>query len=74
MDGGAPYYAVYETTDGRYVSIGAMEHKFYELLLSKLDLADDMSMWHRPVPFFDEHFAFEYRIHTVKANNLTDAG
>lgn len=44
VDGGAPYYATYETSDGRYVSIGAMEDKFYDLLLSKLGLADDTGM------------------------------
>ncbi len=44
VDGGAPYYAVYETSDGRFVSIGAMEEKFYELLLLKLGLKDDADM------------------------------
>lgn len=44
VDGGAPYYAAYETSDGRFVSIGAMEDKFYELLLSKLGLTNDVNM------------------------------
>ncbi|MES2599647.1 MAG: CaiB/BaiF CoA-transferase family protein [Pseudomonadota bacterium] len=44
VDGGAPYYATYETSDGRYVSIGAMEDKFYDLLLTKLGLSDDTNM------------------------------
>lgn len=44
VDGGAPYYGAYETSDGRYVAIGAMEEKFYELLLVKLGLADDPMM------------------------------
>lgn len=44
VDGGAPYYAVYETSDGRYVSIGAMEDKFYALLLDKLGLSGDPGM------------------------------
>jgi alpha-methylacyl-CoA racemase len=44
VDGGAPYYAAYETADGRYVSIGAIEDKFYELLLAKLELEDDPQM------------------------------
>jgi len=44
VDGGAPYYGAYETSDGRYVAIGAMEEKFYELLLAKLGLADDPDM------------------------------
>lgn len=44
VDGGAPYYAAYETSDGRYISIGAMEEKFYKLLLSKLSLDNDVNM------------------------------
>lgn len=33
LDGGAPYYHVYETADGRYVAVGAIEDEFYERLL-----------------------------------------
>lgn len=44
VDGGAPYYAAYETSDGKFVAIGAMEHKFYDLLLLKLGLDDDANM------------------------------
>jgi alpha-methylacyl-CoA racemase len=32
---------VYECADGRYVSIGSIEPKFYALLLRKLEIADD---------------------------------
>src|SRR5262249_4586730 len=39
LDTGAPWYDVYETKDGKYVSIGAIEAKFYDELLSRLDLA-----------------------------------
>jgi alpha-methylacyl-CoA racemase len=38
LDGGAPFYDVYETSDRRYVSIGAMEAKFYANLLAALGL------------------------------------
>lgn len=38
LDGGAPYYDVYECSDGLYVSIGAIEPQFYTLLFEKLDL------------------------------------
>jgi alpha-methylacyl-CoA racemase len=44
VDGGAPYYSTYETSDNRYVAIGAMEQKFYDLLLQKLDLLADEKM------------------------------
>jgi len=34
LDGGAPFYNVYETADGKFVSVGAIEPQFYaELLL-----------------------------------------
>ncbi len=38
LDGGAPFYEVYETRDGKYVSIGSIEPQFYALLLEKLGL------------------------------------
>lgn len=38
---GAHYYAAYECADGKWISIGALEPKFYAELLQKLDLADD---------------------------------
>jgi alpha-methylacyl-CoA racemase len=38
-DSGAPYYDAYETSDGEYVAIGAMEPKFYAELLERLGLA-----------------------------------
>ncbi len=41
LDGGAPYYGVYETGDGRHVSIGPIEGKFYADLLERLGLAGD---------------------------------
>ena len=41
LDGGAHYYNVYETADGKFVSIGPIEPQFYALLLSKLGLAED---------------------------------
>ena len=44
VDGGAPYYRAYETADGKYISIGAIEEKFYEALLGKLGLVDDPKM------------------------------
>lgn len=43
LDGGAPFYDVYETRDGQYVSIGSLEPQFYALLLEKTGLKDDPS-------------------------------
>lgn len=38
LDTGAHFYDVYETSDGLYVSVGAIEGQFYKLLLSLLEL------------------------------------
>jgi alpha-methylacyl-CoA racemase len=39
LDSGAHFYDVYETSDGKYVSIGSIEPQFYAILLDKLGLA-----------------------------------
>jgi alpha-methylacyl-CoA racemase len=41
LDSGAPWYDAYETKDGRYVAIGAIEPKFYAELLERLGLAGE---------------------------------
>jgi alpha-methylacyl-CoA racemase len=38
LDSGAPWYDVYETRDGKYVSIGAIEERFYHELLKQIGL------------------------------------
>jgi len=38
LDTGSPYYNVYETKDGKHISIGSIEPKFYEELLEKSGL------------------------------------
>jgi alpha-methylacyl-CoA racemase len=51
LDGGAPYYSVYETADHEFMAVGAIEPKFYEELISVLDvqldpaLQDDRTTW-----------------------------
>ena len=41
MDTGAHYYNVYETSDGEFVSVGAMELRFYESFMKGLGFSDD---------------------------------
>jgi alpha-methylacyl-CoA racemase len=41
LDSGAHYYDVYETADGEWISIGAIEPKFYAELLDGLGLGDE---------------------------------
>jgi alpha-methylacyl-CoA racemase len=39
LDGGAPFYDVYETADGRHLAVGALEPRFYDELVRLLDIA-----------------------------------
>jgi alpha-methylacyl-CoA racemase len=39
LDTGAPFYEVYETKDGKYISIGSIEPRFYLQLLERTGLA-----------------------------------
>lgn len=67
FDGGAPFYNIYETADGKYVSIAAIEPHFYALLLEKvgLDGADlpeqnDAAQW----PLLRQRLAAVFRTKT----------
>jgi alpha-methylacyl-CoA racemase len=46
LDSGAPYYQTYETADGKFVAVGAIEAKFYNQLLEGLGL-DPSSLPHQ---------------------------
>jgi len=41
IDGGAPWYRVYETSDGKHVSVAAAETKFYRELVKGMGLDPD---------------------------------
>ncbi len=40
LDGGAPYYRCYETADGKYLSVGAIEPQFFAELLALAGLPE----------------------------------
>jgi alpha-methylacyl-CoA racemase len=40
LDGGVPWYDVYETADGQWMAVGALEPRFYAALLDGLGLTD----------------------------------
>jgi alpha-methylacyl-CoA racemase len=42
LDGGAHFYDTYETSDGKYVSIGSIEPQFYAILREKAGLSEDL--------------------------------
>jgi alpha-methylacyl-CoA racemase len=51
LDGGCPYYGTYETADGQYMAVGALERQFYEEFVDLLGIEDqapahkDVSRW-----------------------------
>ncbi|TDW76259.1 CaiB/BaiF CoA transferase family protein [Kribbella pratensis] len=49
LDTGAPFYDVYETADGKHLSVGALEPQFYAELIEKLGIdapdRNDPSNW-----------------------------
>jgi len=46
LDGGAPFYSVYETADGRHMAVGAIEAKFYAQLAAGLGVTVDLTKQH----------------------------
>ncbi len=53
LDTGAHFYEVYETSDGKFVAVGALEPKFYKELLQRLGLqAEEL-----PEQFDQRHWA-----------------
>lgn len=41
LDGGVPWYGVYECADGEWITIGALEPQFWAVLLDRLGLTSD---------------------------------
>lgn len=56
LDGGAFFYGIYETSDGKYMSVGALEAQFFDEFVRILDLRDvceqfdnDAEHWRRKI-------------------------
>lgn len=67
LDGGRPWYDSYETSDGRYVSLGPIEDKFYREFLRRVGLdAEDLPAQNDPAgwPRLRERFAAAFRQRT----------
>lgn len=51
LDGGCPFYGTYETSDGQYMAVGALEQQFYDTFVELLGIADraparkDLARW-----------------------------
>ena len=77
LDTGAPWYNVYQTKDGKYVSIGAIESRFYQELLDRTQLNDlgqhDRSRWPEMKKIFAEKFNTRTRDEWCKVFEGSDA-
>jgi len=68
LDSGAPYYQTYETADGKYMAVGAIEGRFYAALLEGLGLdpsslpsQNDQKHWPEMTNRFDQVFRTKTR-------------
>ncbi|RLB41340.1 MAG: CoA transferase [Deltaproteobacteria bacterium] len=80
LDSGAPYYQTYETADGKYIAVGAIEARFYEKLLEGLGLdqsslpdQNDMKRWPELMDRFAEIFKTKTRDEWMRVFEGTDA-
>ena len=77
LDSGAPYYEVYDTADGKFFCVGAIEPQFYAELLrvvgldpAELPAQNDRTQW----PAMKERFAAVFRTRTRDAWTEAFAG
>ncbi|MGI8518425.1 MAG: CaiB/BaiF CoA transferase family protein, partial [Acidimicrobiia bacterium] len=80
LDGGAPFYRTYQTSDGEEMAVGALEPQFYAGLLAGLGLSDtdlpaqlDRDGWPELVRRFTAAFGAQPRSHWVEVFTGTDA-
>ncbi|OCB29002.1 carnitine dehydratase [Mycobacterium malmoense] len=80
LDGGAPFYRCYETADGKYLAVGAIEPQFFAALLTGLGLSAeevpgqlDVASYPRMYEVFAQRFASRTRDEWATTFAGTDA-
>jgi alpha-methylacyl-CoA racemase len=80
LDGGAPFYRCYETSDGKYMAVGAIEPQFFAALLTGLGLTPeevpgqlDIGSYPQMYDVFAERFASRTRDEWTQVFAGTDA-
>jgi alpha-methylacyl-CoA racemase len=80
LDGGAPFYRCYETADGKYMAVGAIEPQFFAALLAGLGLTAgevpnqlDIASYPKMHRVFEERFASRTRDEWTQVFAGTDA-
>ncbi len=80
LDSGAPYYQTYETSDGKFIAVGAIERRFYKEFIKGLGIdpeslpdQNDMSKWPEMIKRFAEIFKTKTRDEWMEVFEGTDA-
>lgn len=80
LDGGAPFYRVYETSDNKWMAVGSIEPQFYHELISRLDLSNhqlpdqmDQSRWDELEEIFEKTFKSKCQNDWVAIFDKSDA-
>ncbi|NYG59625.1 alpha-methylacyl-CoA racemase [Nocardioides daedukensis] len=79
LDGGAPYYDIYETSDGKHMSVGALEPQFYEVFVDLLGIRDqapdrfDLSKYDELRTVIEKAFASRTQAEWIEVFEGTDA-
>lgn len=80
LDGGAPFYRTYRTSDGRFVAVGALEPAFYAALLDGLGIETtaipdrlDPKSWRDLTVLFERTFASKTQAQWQEIFDGTDA-
>ena len=79
LDGGAPYYDVYETSDGKHMAVGPLEPQFYELFVDLLGIRSaapdryDLSRYPELRKVIADAFAVRSQAEWVEVFEGTDA-
>ena len=80
LDGAAPFYRCYKTSDDRFMAVGCIEPQFFAAMMEKLPInleaygpQHDRSKWAQQHKMLEEIFGSETRDHWEEMFALTDA-
>ncbi len=80
LDGGAPFYGTYQTSDGKWVALGAIEEPFWNQLIEGLGLSDpilnnrmDRNTWPQIKAMFADTIGNHSQQHWQEVFGGTDA-
>jgi len=80
LDGGAPFYRCYETSDKKYMAVGCIEPQFFALMLEITGISpddyghqNDKSLWPKQHALLERTFASKTRDEWAELFDGTDA-